>query len=100
MYQIRTTEHERMSSSDILCHQDESVSISECITNFFEASVGCNLPWRVKRNNGSSFERTCSTKEDWKAYGQHYVKLLYASEKEIYDNMGCYFTCKYKVSAK
>ncbi len=77
------------------CHREDE-SILECVNSHFEDSVGCRLPWRSE--NGSDEMRECSTADDFGAYQDRFRHFIHASEEDVYQETGCYYTCKYRVS--
>ena len=90
LYMLDVVKHQRRSTANTPCNEDQDFNFSNCVKEKVEACVGCSLPWQKY----GKFD-TCRTVDQFKKYQELNFQVNYMNPQEVSKKFGCQFPCQY-----
>ena len=70
---------------------DQEPTVRECIENYINAELGCNIPWSI---NKDSRKQDCVANDQFQHYQSLALQLTSMNSREMGQKTGCIRRCK------
>ena len=90
-YSIKTLEMksvQKMKLSRHDCDESNSQMFMDCINEYYEEKLNCNLPW-INRNS-ENHQKTCASDKDYEEYLNISTSIFQSQVRKEIENKGCF----------